>query len=117
MVKNIALTIALLLELVAFVSFASVSFLFPVNNALHITLFVVLMMVVITFWSAFMAPRARRRFIASKYYPAKLIIYAISAVAISGIEGLGLSVSFVAAVVIDELLLHGVLSSGSRFPA
>ncbi len=104
--KNLALAVAFLLELVAFVAFASFGYLFTSNNTLHITLFVALGSLVIVFWSLFMAPKAPKKLKVTQYYVAKSIIYAVSAVTICGLKGTFLGVLFVVAAAADELLLH-----------
>jgi len=101
----LALTLAFLLELVAFGYFAAVSFTLDVAKPVQIALFVVLLGALIAFWSAFMAPRAIKKFRPLPYYIAKAMIYTVSAYAIFKLVSATWCYLFVACSLLDEIIL------------
>lgn len=103
--KPLALTIAFLLELVAFAAFAGISFLLPGGKVLHIAGFVVLLAGLIAFWSVCMAPKAPKKFKPMAYYAAKACVYAVAAFTLLYAYPPLYGILFVAAVLVDEALL------------
>jgi len=73
------LTLAFLLELVAFISFAFSPILLHIDKLIQVCLGIFLFLALIAFWSLFMAPKAPRKFKLLPYYVSKSIIYCISA--------------------------------------
>lgn len=102
----ILLTLAFLLELVAFAAFSAVAFVFTANLPLRIISFVLLLALLILFWSIFMAPRAAKKLNIVPYYCVKLVIYAISTFVLFKMMGPGVGVAFILASLLDEALLH-----------
>ncbi len=103
--KFISLSAAFILELIAFVGFASAGFLLPVSNVFHIISFVVLLSILIVFWSLYMAPHASQKFSVVPYYVAKLLIYAIAAFMLLESKGAAICIIFILVFLTDELLL------------
>ena len=103
--KIIGLGLGFIFELVAFAAFASLGWLFPANQALHIMSFIILLGALITFWSIYMAPRALKKFSPVPYYGAKLIVYGLSAIVVYQLFNPTLGVLFMGATIIDEALL------------
>ena len=103
--QAILLTLAFILEIVAFISFAAFGYVFPVDNWLKIVLFVLLFALLIVFWSLFMAPKAPKKFSPLPYYLAKTPIYAVSAITIFVTQGTSWGLTYVALAFVDELLL------------
>jgi hypothetical protein len=104
--KNVALTLAFLLELVAFIAFAALGYLLPTGGIVKLVAFVVLLVLVITFWSVYMAPRAPHKLKGVQYHGAKAIVYVLAAVAIFARETPFLAVLFLVAYAVDEVALR-----------
>lgn len=100
------LTLAFLLEVVAFGGFAYVTDLFVADPSQPNILWLVLIIALVIFWSLFMAPKASRRLPWRYYYPVKAIIYAIAAVSIAWHLNITLSLIFAAAALITDVLLY-----------
>lgn len=103
--QSLFLALAFLLEIVAFIAFASFGYVFPLSGWLQIVLFGVLFITLIVFWSVCMAPKAPKKFSPLPYYIAKAIIYAISAITIFATQSTGLGVTFAVLALLDEALL------------
>lgn len=103
----IALAIAFILELIAFASFAALGWLAPADKIVRGVLVIVLLGVVITFWSLYMAPQASMKLNDGLYYLAKATIYLIAAIALYALGQQTWAGIFVAAVIIDEAILYG----------
>jgi Protein of unknown function (DUF2568) len=103
--KNFALAAAFILELVAFIGFASSSFLLPLDMPLQIIMFVILLSALVVFWGRFMAPRAPKKLKPVLYYLAKASIYIVAAYTLFQITENVFGVLFIATVVIDEAIL------------
>lgn len=101
----LALTLAFLLELVAFGYFAAVSLTLDIAKPIQIALFVALLGALIAFWSMFMAPRAIKKFRPLPYYIAKAMIYAVSTYAIFKLVGATWCYLFVVCALLDEIIL------------
>ncbi len=106
LMKSIVLALAFVLELVAFISFASIGQLLQAGPILHGILFIVLVSAVLIFWSVFMAPKAPKKLHGDTYYIAKTIIYAIAAVSIYKLSGPGWGGAFIFAALLDEAVLY-----------
>ncbi|HSX17714.1 MAG TPA: YrdB family protein [Patescibacteria group bacterium] len=104
--KTVALTLAFLLEIVAFIGFATIGYAFDLNSAMHVVLFFVLLALVTVFWGLFMAPKAPKKFHASNYYMAKLVIYGIATASLLSNNGPGASALFIVAAIVDEAILY-----------
>jgi hypothetical protein len=111
--KATALAIAFLLELVAFVFFAGVSFTLHFGISVQIVVAVLLFVLLIAFWSIYMAPKAPRKVGIVAYYIYKSCIYAVSAYSLYAFVGLTALIVFVIAVALDEIILfrHNLQSS------
>lgn len=103
--KSFGLGVAFVLEIIAFISFASLGLLFPVGHILQILLSVFLFVVLIIFWSVFMAPKAPQKLKLVPYYISKFIIYSLAAVYIFERQKPIIGVLFVIAALIDEKVL------------
>jgi hypothetical protein len=103
--NNVALGAAFLLEIVAFISFASVGFLFSVTHFVQLVIAFVLFVTLITFWSLYMAPKAPKKFKVVPYYVSKAVIYSLAALSIFKSHGVTLGILFVVFVILDEALL------------
>jgi hypothetical protein len=104
--KHLALALAFFLELVAFVGFACLGYLLDVTSIYKIIMFIILFVLVISFWSVYMAPRAPHKLSGAHYYLCKSAIYLVAAVSIYGIKTPALSASFLIAFAIDELVIY-----------
>lgn len=114
--KNIGLGLAFLLEIIAFFSFAGLGSLFHISSVLQAISFVVLLSLLILFWSLFMAPRAAKKLSVVPYYISKVMIFSLSALVIFEKQTVILGVLFVVACLLDEVLLFRHNTS-SRTPA
>lgn len=103
--QTILLALAFLLELIAFISFAAISYVLNLANNLKLALFVILLMALVVFWSFFMAPKASRKFRTVPYYVSKALIYTISAITLCSLHGMLTGGVFVALVLLDETML------------
>ena len=101
----LALTLAFLLELIAFVSFACIGLLLKAGGAVHIALGLILFVLLITFWSMYMAPRAAHKLKPVPYYIAKSVIYSVSALTIFTQATATWGVIFIVLVLVDEIAL------------
>ncbi|HSW66770.1 MAG TPA: YrdB family protein [Bacillota bacterium] len=104
--KPIALALAFILELVAFIQFASIGQLLRAGPILHGILFIGLISAVLVFWSVFMAPKAPKKLHGDAYYVAKTLIYAVAATAIYRLHGPGWGGAFIFAALLDEAVLY-----------
>jgi hypothetical protein len=84
--KNSALAfvymLAFLLEIVAFATFVLITELLPVSHTNQNVTWLIMLVLLLAFWSMFMSPKAKYRLDWSKYYPIKAIIYTVAAVSI-----------------------------------
>jgi hypothetical protein len=103
--KTLALALAFLLEVVAFVSFSCLGVLLPLTHPAYIAIFVALFISLITFWGLFMAPKAIHKFRPPAYYLLKAIIYVLAALVLWLEVSPLLSLAFATCVVIDEAAL------------
>ena len=103
----IALAIAFILELIAFVSFAALGLLAPADKIVRGILVVVLLGVVVTFWSLYMAPQASMKLDGGLYYLAKATIYLIALIPLYVLGQPAWAGAFALAVIIDEAFLYG----------
>lgn len=101
----LALALAFLLELVALVYFAAVSFTFDIAKPVQFLVSIVLLSVLVTFWGTYMAPRGSKRFAPTAYYIAQTCIYAVSAFAIFQLAGPKWCWVFVGLAVLDDIAL------------
>jgi hypothetical protein len=104
--KLLLLTLAFALELVAFAAFSAFPFVFEISALLRIGLFIILFVLLITFWGVYMAPRASKKLNVLPYYCAKLIIYAVSAFVLFELIGTGVGLVFIVACLLDEAFLY-----------
>jgi Protein of unknown function (DUF2568) len=103
--KSVALGIAFLLEIIAFISFACFGLLLPIAHSFQLLVSALLFLALIMFWSSYMAPRAPKKFKVTAYYLSKLLIYALAAVVLFQTQNLLFFIVFVMAVIIDEITL------------
>lgn len=103
--QNLNLTLALILEVVAFLSFAAVGFLLPVDTWLQIACVVFLFLLLILFWGRFMSPRAPKKVSLALYYLFKFVIFAIAAFALFYLFGQSESIVFFVASFLNDSLL------------
>lgn len=104
--KYVALTLAFILELIAFAFFAGFGLTLHVATPLKFTLVTVLFISLIVFWGLFMAPKAQKKVTVSKYYIFKISIYAVSAYSILILVARSYFIAFIIAVLLDELFLY-----------
>lgn len=103
--KLVSLGLAFLLELVAFIFFSAIPFTFDIERYIQIAFTGIIFVVIILFWSRFMSPKANEKFGVTGYYLSKFFIYAASAYSIFELAHVSIFWVFVAAVLLDELLL------------
>ncbi|HJP81125.1 MAG TPA: YrdB family protein [Candidatus Saccharimonadales bacterium] len=104
--KGFNLLLAFLLELVAVVGFACLSFLLPINPIFQVIASVLLLVGVVVFWGQFMAPKAPRRVDLVAYYIIKSVIYCAAAVTIFHFYSLTPALIFLIIAVINEATLY-----------
>ena len=97
--------LAFIIELIAFIGFASASLLLPLQPVFQIIIGVILFIALITFWGIFMSPRASKKFGKKHYYLAKVVIYTIASVTIVNFWGMGFGLLFIATALVDEIVL------------
>jgi membrane protein implicated in regulation of membrane protease activity len=99
------LTLAFVLELVAFAAFAAFGFMFNLDTPIRIVIFILLFVLLVSFWGLYMAPRATKKLNVPAYYLAKSVIYSISAIVLFNLYGIATGSVFVIACLADEILL------------
>jgi hypothetical protein len=104
--QGIALTLAFLLEIVAFIAFAAAALFLPGGSAVHIAVGAVLLGAVIGFWGMYMAPKAPHKFAAPRYYTAKSLIYTVAAITLFMQASIAAGAWFVALALLDEAFLY-----------
>ncbi|HSX46105.1 MAG TPA: YrdB family protein [Candidatus Saccharimonadia bacterium] len=103
--KGLALLVAFLLEIVAFLSFSWLGSLFNFKGWSSLVLFFVLLALLTVFWSVFMAPKAPRRIKPPAYFIIKAVIYALAASVLWEKQNPAFAVGFVALSLIDEVII------------
>ena len=104
---NINLVFAFLLEIVAFLGFAAIGLLLPIDTFLQIISAIILFVSLVIFWSQFMSPRAPKKVNLAAYYFIKFVIYAVATYAIFHLYEQFASLLFFAAFILnDGLLFH-----------
>lgn len=99
------LLVAFLLELVAFFSFASLALMVEMNATLQLTLYILLLVIVVAFWSFFMSPRSPKKLQTKKYYLSKAIIYLIAAFVLANMTNPIIGTSFIIVWLVDDLII------------
>ncbi len=100
------LLLAFILELIAFFAFAALAFVFELNTIIQIVMYILLLVLVIAFWSRFMSPRASKKLQGQKYYASKAVIYLIAAFVLFNTVNVTVAVLFIVIWLIDELLVY-----------
>lgn len=103
--QNINLFIAFILELIAFFGFAATGFALPINIWLQITITVLLFVLLVTFWSRYMSPKAPKKVGIATYYLIKFVIYSITTATIYQLMGQTQAIIFFALFIVNEGLL------------
>lgn len=103
---GVALGLAFLLELVAFIAIADLGLLLPGPLAVRAAAFTLLLAGIVVFWSVYMAPKAPRKLKTRNYYLAKSIIYGVSAVSLAVEQTMFLATCFVAAALFSERIIY-----------
>src|SRR5437764_775807 len=85
--KVLGLTIAFVLELIAFAYFAGIAFTLNTGSYIQIILAIILLIILIAFWSLYMAPKATKKLRAPSYFSFKFCIYSISAYSVLRLTG------------------------------
>lgn len=105
--QHINLLLAFILEIIAFLGFASLGFLLPVALWIQILCAVVLFAGLIAFWAKYMSPKAPKKLTLPLYYTAKFVVYALASLAIYQLAGHAQGfVFFVISLCNDSLLLN-----------
>lgn len=104
--KWIFLALAFVLEVIAWVAFSSLPFIFDISDTVQVIMAVVLLIAIIAFWAMYMAPKSSRKFGTKAYYVAKTLIYAVSAYVIFQSKGVKLGALFVVLTLISEVVLY-----------
>jgi len=102
----LALGLAFILELIAFIGFAALGLLVPVPRLAQLGLSAVLLIGLMLFWGAYMAPRAPKPLPTREYYIVKLFIYSLAAGMLYRLYGPDTGIFFAAAVILNELALY-----------
>jgi hypothetical protein len=100
------LTLAFLLELVAFGSFAAVGFLMPVSFVWQCIIALILFILFAVFWGIFMSPRAPKKFSPVVYYVAKATLYTVSAYVLFVKTPHSIAISFIILSILDDVFLY-----------
>jgi hypothetical protein len=109
--KYIALGLAFLIELVAFVSFSCLGLFINTSRLFHIVVVICLFVAITLFWNLFMAPRAPHKFRIRFYYLTKLVIYALASyVLLHTLNSIWCAVFIICALVDDVTLYRHHLS-------
>jgi hypothetical protein len=103
--RNLNLTLAFLLEIVAFIGFAAVGFLLPVDTLFQIISVVLLFALLVVFWGRYMSPKAPKKVNLAAYYVIKFVIYAVAAFTLFHFYGQFESILFFAASLVNDSLL------------
>lgn len=103
--QYVLLTLAFLLEIVAFISFAFSSLLLFTDKTIQIVMGIFLFLALITFWGLFMAPKAPKKIKKLLYYISKAIIYAISAIVLFKKINSEFAITFALLALLDEVFL------------
>src|SRR4051812_36168080 len=103
--------IAFLLELIAFFAFAGLALILGLNPIIQIVVYVLILSLLIAFWSRFMSPRAPNKLTVRKYYVSKAVIYFIAAFALFNIINPTVSLIFIVVWLTDETLIYTLRSN------
>ena len=103
--KYIALTVAFILELIAFAFFAGFGLTLDIATPMKVILVTALLISLVVFWGLYMAPKAPKKVAVIKYYVFKISIYAVSAYSILVLTTRSYFIAFIIAVLLDELFL------------
>lgn len=101
----IALAMALLLEVFAFVGFAGLSFFLPYGETVRAVVLILLLALLTAFWAVFMAPKSKRKISGTPYFVAKSVVFVLGAIGLTNFWWFGYSVIFLALFVADEFIL------------
>jgi hypothetical protein len=99
------LALAFLLEIIAFIGFAAIGFLFPIDTSFQIASAVLLFVLLIVFWGLFMSPKAPKKVNLATYYLVKLAIYGVATFTIFHFYGQFQSILFFAVSLLNDCLL------------
>jgi hypothetical protein len=104
--EQLALALAFIIELLAFIGFAALGLLLPVPRPAQLGLCVILLVALIAFWGRYMAPRAANPLPLPLYYAAKALVYIPACFMILKLYADGSGIIFGAAIVLNELALY-----------
>lgn len=104
--KLFHLTLAFILEIIAFISFAAIVLFFPAGKLWHVAWYVSLFIILICFWGIYMSPKALKRFSGANYYIIKSIIYLVSTISLYQYKGKIYAIVFVVLFLLNEYFLH-----------
>lgn len=105
LMHNVNLILAFLLEIIAFIGFAAVGFLFPIETLFQVISAVALFALLVVFWSRFMSPRAPQKVNLTTYYLVKFVLYGTAAFTIFYLYGKFEGSLFFTAALLNDLLL------------
>lgn len=102
---NLNLILAFVIEIVAFIGFAAISFLLPIETLFQAIGAIVLFALLVIFWSRFMSPKATKKVGLATYYLIKFILYGIAALTIFYLYGRFEGILFFTIALLNDLLL------------
>jgi uncharacterized membrane protein YfcA len=111
--RNLNLTLAFLLEIIAFLGFSMTGLLLPADTLFQIISVLFLFALLIVFWGRFMSPRAPKKVSLATYYSIKFIIYGIAAFTIFHLYGQFESILFFTVSFLNDSLLFNYNKSQS----
>lgn len=103
--RTFNLTLAFLLEIIAFFAFAAVGFLLPTTTLLQILCSVGTFGLLISFWGVFMSPKASKKLRLTHYYVVKFIIYAVATFVLYRLVGQTEALLFFIVALLNDCLL------------
>jgi hypothetical protein len=102
----LGLTLAFILELIAFIGFAALGLLAPVPRLAQLGLCLILLSGLLVFWGRYMAPRAPKPFSLNAYYFAKALVYAPAAFMLDKLYSHDTGIIFATAALLNEAALY-----------
>ena len=103
--KPVLLLAAFILEMDAFAGFSTLPYIFEIDAFIKILLTLVLLIVLIAFWSTYMSPKASRKLGLVAHYFSKFVIYSVASITLLNLFGSTVGVTFIVAAAVDEALL------------
>lgn len=104
--QSFNLTVAFILEIIAFLGFVCIGFLFPLHEFIQFGLSIILLCGLVVVWGNFMSPKAPKKVSLSNYYLIKGIIYGIATLVIFQTYSQTAGVLFIFITAVNEAMLY-----------